>query len=82
MLCDVVLALVVTFTDGSKQTVQRQGATQAQAKGAQEELAKAKKDPAFTAQMISQGVQDVEIAVKNFPPFDCTKDPEAKPEGK
>ena len=83
MLCDVVLALVVTFSDGSKQVVQRHGAPISAVKGEQDELAKVMKDPANAAQLIKNNISNMELEVRKQPkPFPCDVDPEAKPEGK
>ena len=83
MLCDVVLALVVVFTDGHSQRVQRQGAPQSAVQGAKDQVAAMQKDPKFLAQIKAQGIKSVTLEVKQMPkPFECEQDPEATPESK
>lgn len=83
MLCDVVLALLVTFDDGHTQKLQRQGAAQAQVQLAKDQVATMQKDPKFQAALKKQGIKSVELEVKQMPkPFDCSQDPEAESESK
>jgi hypothetical protein len=82
MLCDVVLALLVTFNDGHSERVQRQGAKLEQVKEAQKQLDAALSNPDFQAELKKEGIKSVSLDVKKMPkPFDCSKDPE-KPAGK
>jgi hypothetical protein len=83
MLCDVVLALIVTYSDGHVEKLQRQGAPISAVQQAQDQVAKLKASPEFQAEMIKEGVANVELEVKKMPkPFDCSQDPEKAPEGK
>ena len=83
MMCDVVLALLITFNDGTVQKVQRQGAPLSAVVEAEKQVSAMQNDPAFQAQIKEQGIKSVTLEVKKMPkPFPCEKDPEAKPEGK
>ena len=83
MMCEVVLALLVTYSDGHVEKVQRQGARLENVKQAQDAVAQLKANPDFQAEMIKEGIANVELDVKKMPkPFDCSQDPEKAPAGK